>query len=131
MRSNYLKATMKTAVLAVTILLLGVSVALAQTTSVNMTAASQHASLPDGQSVPMWGLTCTASPACTSLHYNTTTGAYDAQLGGDAWQPPLIIVPTGNSLTINLTNQLPGAVPTSLVIVGQLGAGLGDQSQRK
>ncbi len=31
MRSNYLKATMKTAVLAVTILLLGVSVALAQT----------------------------------------------------------------------------------------------------
>src|SRR5215470_14031712 len=128
MRSNYLKATMKTAVLAVTILLLGVSVALAQTT-VSLTAAPQHALLPDGQSVPMWGLVCTAGP-CTSLHFNTGSGAYDPQLGGDAWQPPLIIVPTGNSLTINLTNQLPGGVPTSLVIVGQLGGGLGDVNQR-
>ena len=127
MRSNYLKATMKTAVLAVTILLLGVSVALAQT-SVNLTAAPQHALLPDGQSVPMWGLVCSGGP-CTSLHYGS--GAYDPQLGGDAWQPPLIIVPAGNSLTINLTNQLPGAVPTSLVIVGQLGGGLGDIAERK
>src|SRR5262249_6083951 len=128
MRSNYLKATMKTAVLAVTILLLGVSVALAQTT-VSLTAGPQHALLPDGQSVPMWGLVCTAGP-CTSLHYNTGSAAYDAQLRGDAWQPPLIIVPTGLGLTITLTNQLPGGVPASLVIVGQLGGGLGDVSQR-
>src|SRR5215510_9235490 len=75
MRSNYLKATMKTAVLAVTILLLGVSVALAQTT-VSLTAGPQHALLPDGQSVPMWGLVCTAGP-CTSLHYNTGSAAND------------------------------------------------------
>src|SRR5215475_7436508 len=128
MRSNYLKATMKTAVLAVTILLLGVSAALAQTT-VNLTAGPQHALLPDGQSVPMWGLVCSAGP-CTSLHYNSGLPGYDPQLGGDAWQPPLIIVPTGNSLTINLTNQLPGGVPTSLVIVGQLGGGLGNKTER-
>jgi hypothetical protein len=34
------------------------------------------------------------------------------------WQPPLITVPTGDTLTITLSNQL--AVPTSLTIVGQL-----------
>src|SRR5436853_1010309 len=52
------------------------------------------------------------------------------------WSPVVITVPyvaTGTSLTINLTNSLTftgGGIPTSLVIVGQLGAGLGDLTQR-
>src|SRR6202008_3402490 len=45
----------------------------------------------------------------------------------------VITIPTGatGGLTINLTNSLPTSVPeTSLVIVGQLGGGLGDATQR-
>jgi hypothetical protein len=42
----------------------------------------------------------------------------------------MITVPAGEILQINLTNSLPAPVPTSLVIVGQLGGGLGDVSQR-
>jgi len=56
MRSNYLKRTLKTAVLAVTILLLGVSASMAQT--VNLTAQALTATLPDGSTVPMWGYSC-------------------------------------------------------------------------
>src|SRR5207302_10551402 len=44
------------------------------------------------------------------------------------WSPVVITVPTGQNLTINLTNSLTfggGSIPTSLVIVGQLGGGLG------
>src|SRR6202171_2090673 len=55
------------------------------------------------------------------------------------WSPVVITVPTGQDLTINLTNNLsftppsttipnpnsPNNIPTSLVIVGQLGGGLG------
>jgi FtsP/CotA-like multicopper oxidase with cupredoxin domain len=118
---------MKTAVLAVTFPP-SEEVALAQT-SVNSPPHPQHAP-PDGQSVPMWAW-CVLRAGPHILHYNTTSGPTIRALGGDAWQPPLIIVPTGNSLTINLTNQLPGAVPTSLVIVGQLGGGLGDTAERK
>ena len=115
MRSNLLKATFKTAVLAVTSLLLLAAVSSAQT--VNLTAQRTTVTLPDGQVVPMWGLSCgTASGAtCTAL-----SGL--AQSGG-SWQPPLITVTSGTNLTINLANALP--VPTSLTIVGQLGGGLG------
>jgi hypothetical protein len=123
MRSNYLKATMKTAVLAVTVLLLGAGVSFAQT--VYLTAGSAPAALPDGQQVPMWGYTC-STPAvlpatCAASNLNAGTN----------WSPVLITVPPGN-LTISLTNNLSfpttgvtNNVPTSLVIVGQLGAGLG------
>src|SRR5882762_7489775 len=122
MRSNYLKATMKTAVLAVTILLLSVGIASAQS-SVTLTANRQTTTLPDGQTVPMWGWTCGAPVAgstatCTALNGSAQT------LGGTTWQPPLITVPTGTlNFSITLTNTLP--VNTSLVIVGQLGTGSG------
>jgi hypothetical protein len=123
MRSNYLTSTLKAATLAVTILLLTAGLLSAQT--VNLTAAQQSTTLPDGSIVPMWGWTCgvavTGSTAtCSALTYNTATGAHNTQTGGAIWQPPLIVVPyvaTGTSLTINLTNSLP--VETSLVILGQ------------
>ncbi len=114
MRSNYLK-TLKTAVLAISVLLLGASVSFAQ---VSLTAGPANATLPDGSTVPMWGYSCTAATApasCLALN------------GGAGWSPVVITTPPG-SLTINLTNSLTfGAnkIPTSLVIVGQLGGGLG------
>jgi hypothetical protein len=128
MRSNYLKETLKTAVLAVTVLLLGVGVSLAQ---VSLTAAPATLTMPDGSSVPMWGYSCGASTGtatCAKLNPAAT-----------GWSPVLITVPTGQDLTITLTNNLsflppssttPNTVPTSLVIVGQLGGGLGDVTQR-
>src|SRR6266852_3756235 len=97
MRFNQLKSTLNKAVLAVTILLLGASATFAQT--VGLTAAASMA-------------------AKTCLPSNPNAGAN--------WSPVVITTTPGSNLTINLTNNLPATVPeTSLVIVGQLGAGLG------
>src|ERR1700693_4324373 len=117
MRSTSLKTILKTAVLAATALLLTAGESSAQT--VNLTAGSTSITLPDGRVVSMWGYTCTGIPGapatCAASNPNAGTG----------WSPVLITVPPGN-LTINLTNNLPTAVPeTSLMIVGQLGGGLG------
>ena len=62
MRSNYLK-TLKTAVLAISVLLLGASVSFAQQRQFDC-AAQRHATLPDGSIVPMWGYSCGAATAC-------------------------------------------------------------------
>jgi hypothetical protein len=125
MRSTFLKENLKTAVLAVTILLLGVGLAAGQ---VNLTAQPASVTMPDGTTVPMWGYSCGLAVigqvgTCAPLHP-----------GAVGWSPVLITVPTGQSLTINLTNLLsftpagsttPNTVPTSLVVVGQVGGGLG------
>src|SRR6266550_4339445 len=61
-----------------------------------------------------------AAAACAALN------PASAAVGG--WSPVVITVPTGQGLTVNLTNSLSfagGSIPTSLVIVGQLGGGLG------
>lgn len=121
MHSNTFKATMKTAIFVVAILLLATRWTLAQVT-VNLTAQPTSITMPDGQSVPMWGYLCgNTSSACTNLN-----------APANGWSPVMITVPTGQDLTINLTNNLsfstsgsPNNVPTSLVIVGQLGGGLG------
>src|SRR6266576_1642302 len=116
MRFNFLKSSLKTAVLATSILLLGASVAVAQ--SVSLTAAPTTLVTPGGATVPMWGYTCTAvaAPAtCVSLNPAAPAGT---------WSPVVITVPAG-TLTISLANGLPPGVPTSLTIVGQLGGGLG------
>jgi len=123
MRSNYLKATLKTAVLAVTILLLGVGASVAQV-SVGLTAQPTTLTLPDGSIVPMWGYTCGAvsGGTCSALNPKST-----------GWSPVVITVPSGQDLQVNLTNGLvfgANKIPTSLVIVGQVGGGLGDVSKR-
>ncbi|MEI8169064.1 MAG: Ig-like domain-containing protein [Rhodoferax sp.] len=109
MKTNFVKALLHTALVASTVLLS--SLAGAATTTINLTAQRMSTTLPDGTTVPMWGY--------------CTTGSCSA-----AWAPgPTIVVPYDagssavNSLTINLTNSLP--TPTSLVILGQLGGGLG------
>src|SRR6266576_990640 len=117
MRFNFFKSSLKTAVLATSFLLLGASLAVAQ--SVTLTAEPKTLVTPGGATVPMWGYTCTAvaAPAtCASLNPAATAAG--------TWSPILITVPPG-SLAITLFNSLPAPVPTSLTIVGQLGGGLG------
>ena len=120
MRFNHLRSTLKTAVLVTTVLLLGAGLALGQVT-VPLSAGPSTALLPDGSSVPMWGYSCDggATANCRALN--------PASVG---WSPVVITVPTGQALTIHLTNNLSfagGNIPTSLTIVGQLGGGLGTQ----
>ncbi|MDB6091341.1 MAG: hypothetical protein JWN85_4125, partial [Gammaproteobacteria bacterium] len=134
MRSNDLTAILRKSGLAATVFLMGYGIAVAQTSAtVSLTAAPANAELADGQ-VPMWGYTCgtgaakpTGGASCAALNPNA----------GGNWSPVVITVPysaLGTSLQISLTNGLtfntggtPAAntLPTSLVIVGQLGGGLG------
>ena len=124
MRSNYLK-TLKTAVLAVTVLLLGASVSFAQQ-QVNLTAGPTTTTTPDGSIVPMWGYSCGAAATGSSATCANLNGTPNGTAG---WSPVVITVPAGQGLTVNLTNGLNflngNSVPTSLTIVGQLGGGLG------
>src|SRR5512144_2524648 len=126
MRANTPKAILTKSALAIFVLLCASGAAMADS-FVNLTAAPTSTTLPDGQTVPMWGYTCagtTALPAanpCAASNPNAGAG----------WSPVVITVPDGN-MTIYLTNSLPfplatGAnnIPTSLAIVGQLGGGLG------
>lgn len=107
MKTNYSKAILQTVVSVSMLLAAGMPFA-ATTTTVNLTAQRMSATMPDGTIVPMWGY-CTTG-ACTA-----------------AWAPgPTITVPydaTGTNLQIVLNNMLP--MPTSLVILGQYGGGLG------
>src|SRR5215471_5140749 len=122
MRSNYLE-TLKTAVLAVSILLVSGGFLFGQQ-QVNLTAGATTAALPDGTVVPMWGYSCgnvVAGSTATCAKLNPSAAG---------WSPVVITVPSGQGLTINLTNSLSFPlsgvnVPTSLTIVGQLGGGLG------
>ncbi|MBV9574592.1 MAG: hypothetical protein JOY93_11105, partial [Acidobacteriales bacterium] len=102
------------------LLLLGASLASSQT--INLTAGASSTVLPDGSSVPMWGYNC-GKPDSTTNTPTATCAALNPNAGG-GWSPVIITV-TGSSLQINLTNNLPNPVPTSLVIVGQFGGGLG------
>ena len=121
MRSNYLK-TLKTAVLAITVLLLGTNISLAQQ-QINLTAGPSTITLSDGNVVPMWGYSCGA------VVDGSTATCVKANPTATGWSPIVITVPTGQGLTVNLTNNLTfsngNSIPTSLVIVGQLGGGLG------
>ena len=99
MRSNNMKSTLKAAILAVTVLLLTAGMASAQN-MVNLTASQQTTILPDGNSRPDVGMDLRhgrggsdGGATCTSLTYNTATGAAYLQTGGTTWQPPLIVVP--------------------------------------
>lgn len=78
---------------------------------VSLTAQRLGLTLQDGATAPMWGFCASGAAACAS---------------GAAWAPgPTIVAQAGDpaGLSITLTNALP--VPTSLVILGQLGGGLG------
>src|SRR5262244_207387 len=100
---------------------------------VNLTAGASTSALPDGSAVPMWGYTCGAAVSGSSATCARLSPA------ASGWSPVIITVPTGQNLQINLTNNLSFAtsadnstpannIPTSLVIVGQLGGGLGNSA---
>jgi Bacterial Ig domain len=110
--STNLKMMMRSAITAALTasVLVAAGLATAATTTVNLTAQRATAIMPDGASVPMWGYCATPveGTACTS----------------SAWsQGPTIVVQSGDTLQINLKNRLP--VATSIVVLGQLGGGLG------
>src|SRR6202045_4949245 len=145
MRMNNFKVILKAATLSVAALLLTASGSFAQQ-QVNLTAAPTTTTMPDGTVVPMWGYTCGAlaptvvsTATCFPLNPNAPVAvpatATTAAVPG--WSPVVITVPTGQALTINLTNSLSFAagtgtntVPTSIMIVGQGGGGLGSLAQR-
>ncbi len=119
MRFTCLKKNFKAAVLIATVLLLGAVRTVAQ---VNLTAGPTTITLPDGSTVPMWGYSCG-----TAVSGSTATCAA-LNTASTGWSPVLITVPTGQNLTINLTNNLifgANKIPTSLTIVGEVGGGLG------
>src|SRR6266550_8892520 len=127
MRTNNMKAILKGALRVVCILPFAAVAAFGQT--VSLTAGPTTATLPDGSAVPMWGYTCgtvaLTGPGCRPLN-PAAPAATATTLAG--WSPVVITVPTGQTLTISLTNSLSfgaNSLPTSLVIVGQLGGGLG------
>lgn len=124
MRANIFKAIQHTARAALTVLLLSAGLSNA---AVTLTAKPTTTTLPDGQSVPMWGLFCGSATAVAPNGGTCTTQTGVAQ-NGSTWQPPLITMQAGAQLDIVLTNGL--KVPTSLVIVGQLGGGLGNTPVR-
>src|SRR3977135_1052149 len=129
MRTNNIKAILKAALRVISILPFAAVVAFGQQT-VNLTAAPTSTTLPDGTTVPMWGYNCGTAvvgntAACRALNPNAPAATTTTPAG---WSPVVITVPTGQTLTINLTNSLSfgaNSVPTSLVNVGQLGGGLG------
>ena len=124
MRANILKVIQHTACTALTAILLSAGISNA---AVTLTAKPTTTILPDGQSVPMWGLFCGSATAVAPNGAPCTMQTGAAQ-NGTSWQPPLITVQAGATLDIVLTNGL--KVPTSLVIVGQLGGGLGSAPTR-
>src|SRR5437016_6907627 len=122
MRSFKFKSALIKSGLAASVLLAG-SASFGQ---VSLTAGPVNTVLPDGTTVPMWGYTCTVATAPTTCAALNPAAA--AALPTPLWSPVVITVPTGQDLTISLTNNLTfagGNIPTSLVIVGQLGGGLG------
>jgi hypothetical protein len=125
MDTNVFKSSLIKFGLAASMLLLASGSSLADT--VNLTAAPTQAVLQDGQTVPMWGYSCGAV-------VGTATCAASNPNAGVNWSPVVITIPSGTPLTINLTNNLSfpnsNTVPTSLVIVGQLGGGLGTDRLR-
>ena len=132
MRTNHSKTILKAAVRILGILPFAAVVALGQQ-QVNLTAGPAATALPDGSTVPMWGYSCAGATVITG---STATCALlnPAAVGATvtlnctatvlpAWSPVVITVPSGQGLTINLTNGLTflsgNSVPTSLAIMGQ------------
>ena len=123
-----LSSTMKASVLLAGMLLAGTVAAFGQQ-QINLTAAPTTTTLPDGSVLPMWGYFCgTAVAGSTAKCAATNPGSTGT------WSPVVITVPSGQGLTINLTNSLSftptgsttaNVIPTSIVIVGQVGGGLG------
>ena len=140
MQTNNFKAILKSAARVLAILPFAAAAAFGQQT-INLTAAPTTATMAGGTVVPMWGYFCgTAAVGSTATCAALNPNSVSATAGTPStWSPVVITVPTGQALTINLTNNLSftpagtstaNSVPTSIVIVGQVGGGLGNVTQR-
>ena len=125
MTTNRIKKIMQTAFAASALLVAGQALS---ATTVNLTAQRASATLPDGAVVPMWQLCGVLDPTSTAGSVSAAGACPTVAAGATpAWAPgPTITVVTGDTLVVNLTNNLP--VPTSIVVLGQLGGGLGTPS---
>jgi hypothetical protein len=130
MRANTVMSRLIKSFLCASAILVASSPASAQQ-QINLSAGPTTAALPDGSVVPMWGYSCDTLQVSGSL---ASCAALSPAAATGGWSPVLITVPTGQDLQINLTNNLTftpvgggtaNTIPTSLVIVGQLGGGLG------
>jgi FtsP/CotA-like multicopper oxidase with cupredoxin domain len=80
----------------------------------NLTAQDAFISQPDGQSVYSWGYGCTnASPGSATFAPATTTAPFcnTMQVPG-----PTLIVTQGQTVTINLTNNLPASAGNTSIL---------------
>src|SRR6266436_4359507 len=126
MRSVNFKSALVKSGLAASVLLLASASSFGQQ-QINLSAGLSAATMPDGTFVPMWGYSCDAIQITGSTATCAPLNAVAATAG--SWSPVVITVPTGQDLQVNLTNNLTfngNNIPTSLVIVGQLGGGLGN-----
>src|ERR1035441_4315664 len=134
MRTNNFKTKLKAAVRILGILPFAAVAAFGQQT-INLSVSPSSGPLPSGSTVPMWGYFC-GTPAANTAPVATCAALNPASVTSNTWSPVVITVPSGQALTINLTNNLsfpavpPNNIPTSMVIVGQIGGGLGDLAQR-
>jgi len=101
----------------------------AGSTTVSLTAERMSTTMPDGNTVPMWGY-CDGTVATDTATTPTPIAGSAVCSTPTAWKagPTITVqydpsVGATNALTINLTNNLP--VDTSIVILGQIGGGLG------
>src|SRR6516165_6148793 len=139
MQTKNFKAILKSAARVLAILPFAAAADFGQQT-INLTAGPTTTTMPDGTTVPMWGYSC-GTPVSGSTA--TCAALNPAAATAGTWSPVVITVPAASAgataLTINLTNNLlftpagtatQNGVPTSIVIVGQVGGGLGVLAQR-
>jgi hypothetical protein len=116
MRPNFVKANLKTALLAVTVVLLGGSATFAQQ-QINLTAGPATANMPDGSLVPMWGYSCgsvmaNSTATCAALNPNTTVtpGAWAATTAYTLGQ--LVLDTNGNVQKVTTAGMSGTGAPT-------------------
>src|SRR5512143_2177916 len=109
MRSNTFKRNLVKPAFAASVLFLASGAAHAQQ-QINLTAGPAMATLPDGQVVPMWGYSCGSAVGGSTAPCAPLSAA--AATGG--WSPVAITIPAGQTLQINLTNNL--SFPTSTAV---------------
>jgi FtsP/CotA-like multicopper oxidase with cupredoxin domain len=77
----------------------------------NLTAQPAYISQPDGQTVYSWGYGCNGAPAGFAPKTTTAPTCSTMQIPG-----PTLIVTEGQTVTVNLTNNLPGAVGNTSIL---------------
>ena len=119
MSTNSMNKVLRTVLAASTLLVAGFASAASTDNYVYLSAGRMEKTLPDGTSAKMWGFCTAATTAVSAPTMPPTLAAC-----GASWLPgPTITVTAGDNLHITLQNNLP--VPTSIVVLGQLGGGLG------